>query len=163
MLFKPRFNRKTILGRMASILIVGAMAVVFQGVAYAHHPNIAATASCSNGIPVISYTASSWDPANTNNDGTNPDINILFDGAVVDTGAFVPPNFAFSDTLPAPAGTNKVDVQAVAAAPWADGWPAGRKCSSQACSMGHNFLRTGWQRLWFFSGRDAVRDGCGRV
>jgi hypothetical protein len=125
MLFKLQFNRKTVFTRIAMLVVLGVMVVGFQGIAYAHFPIITASASCVNNAPVISYTASSWDPANTNNDGTNPDIQVLFDGAVVDTGAFKNPNFAFSNTLPAPAGTNEVDVQAVAAAPWGDGWPAG--------------------------------------
>lgn len=121
-------------GRVASVVLTGVALLVLQAAvvqkAYAHHPNIAATASCSNGIAVISYTATSWDPGSTQapGDGDNPEIDIYFNGIKVDMGAFLPntnPPDQFSNTLPAPAATTSVDVQAVAAQAWGDGWPAG--------------------------------------
>lgn len=122
------FNRKTVLRRMASVLLVGAAAVVFQGVAYAHYPIIAATASCSNGIAVINFTATSFDQNPADIGGTNPDIEVLFNHVVVDSGAFVstsnPPD-EFTGVKPAPLATTTVDVQAYAAAAWGDGYPAG--------------------------------------
>ena len=59
MKIKSLFNRKTVLRRMATLLLVGAAAVALQGVAFAHSLTITATASCSNGAAVISYTMTS--------------------------------------------------------------------------------------------------------
>lgn len=120
------------LNKLAPAVLAGAALLAFQAIsvqkAYAHHPNIAATATCSNGAAVINYTATSWDQNPADPGGSNPEIDIYFNGVKVDMGAFsastVPPD-QFSNTLPAPAATNTVDVQAVAAQPWGDQWPAG--------------------------------------
>ncbi len=50
----------------------------------------------------INYTAS----VAGNGGVSNPSVNILFNGNVVDNGAFVAPGFTFSDTIAAPAGSN---------------------------------------------------------
>ena len=118
--------------RINSLALAGLALLAFQAAtvqkAYAHFPIIAATASCSNGAAVISYTASSWDQNPADPGGTNPEIDIYFNGVKVDMGAFLAntnPADQFSNTLPAPSATNSVDVQAVAAQAWGDGWPAG--------------------------------------
>lgn len=118
--------------RIASIVLAALAVVVFQGVlvqqAHAHSLTVTATASCSNGAAVISYTAVSWDQNPADPGGTNPEIQILFNGVVVDTEAFLststPPD-QFSGMIAAPSGTNTVDVEAYAAAPWGDGYASG--------------------------------------
>ena len=119
--FKSLFNRKTVLKRMASLLLVGATVVAFQGVAYAHFPIIAATATCSNGAAVINYTVTSWSPGTLS--GSIAEVNVTFNLAVVDTEPLALPLDTFSKTLPAPLATNTVDVQAFPASPfiWGDG------------------------------------------
>lgn len=89
--------------------------------AYAHFPIISATASCSDGSAVISYTVTSWSPGTLA--GSIAGVNVTFNGAVVDTEPLALPLDTFSKTLPAPMATNTVDVQAVPASPfvWGDG------------------------------------------
>lgn len=121
---KSLFSRKTVLRRMASALSVGAAAVAFQGVAYAHYPIIAATVACSNGAPVITYTVTSWDPGTAA--GSIASVDVLFNGVQVAAGPLIAtstPADQLSGMLPAPAATDTVDVQAVPAFPyiWGDG------------------------------------------
>jgi hypothetical protein len=121
MKLKSLFKRETVLKRTASLLLVGAAAVAFQGVAYAHNPVIAATATCSNGVAVINYTVTSWSPGTLS--GSIVGVDVTFNGAVVDTGALALPLDTFSGTMPAPLATTTVDVQALPASPfiWGDG------------------------------------------
>ena len=127
MKLNPLFNRKTVLRRMASLLLVGAAAVAFQGVAYAHHIIVTASVACSNGAAIISYTAISWDQGNkiAPGDGDNPAINVTFNGVTVDTRPFIssttPPD-QFSGMLPWPAATPTVDVSANTTSLWGDGF-----------------------------------------
>jgi len=132
--FHRAVGRKAASNRVASVFLAGVAFVVLQGFAiqkaYAHHPNISATASCSNGAAVITYTATSWDPGSTfgpPGDGDNPAIEILFNGNLVDTEPFLPspgqiPPDQFTNTMTAPQGTNSVDVEAIAVSPWGDGY-----------------------------------------
>lgn len=119
-----RFDRRTILRRMASLLLLGVAAIALQGVAYAHYPIVSATVACSNGAPVISYTVTSWSPGTPG--GSIADVDVLFNGVQVAMGPLIatttPPD-QFSGMLPAPASTDTVDVQAVPASPylWGDG------------------------------------------
>ena len=72
---------------------------------------ITATAACDqiSGGFLITYTA-----AVTNSGGvTNPSVDILFDGTVVDNGAFEDPSFSFSNVLDGPAGKGAGDTVAV--------------------------------------------------
>jgi hypothetical protein len=114
------FDRKTVLSRMASLLMVGA-AVAFPGVAFAHYPIIAATATCSNGAAVINYTVTSWSPGTLS--GSIAGVDVEFNGFVVDTEPLALPLNTFSGSLPAPLGTTTVNVQAFPASPfiWGDG------------------------------------------
>ena len=121
--FKSLFNRKPVLRQMASLLLVGAAAVAFQGVAYAHHIIVAANASCSNGAAFINYAITSYDTSDAA--GTNPAINVTFNGGTVDTEPFLlsqTPSNQFSKTLPwpDPAGTPTVDVSANTTSLWGD-------------------------------------------
>lgn len=109
---------------MATLLQLGAAALAFQGIAYAHYPVIAATVACSKGAPVISYTVTSWDPGTAG--GSIASVDVLFNGMQVASASLVststPPD-EFSGSLPSPAMTNTVTVQAVPAFPyvWGDG------------------------------------------
>lgn len=122
---KSHLNHNSFLRRTVSLLAIGAAAVAFQGVAYAHHIIVAATASCSNGAAFINYTITSWDQNAADLGGTNPAINVTFNGGNVDTEPFLstqtPPN-QFSKTLPwpDPAGTPTVDVSANTTSLWGD-------------------------------------------
>lgn len=115
------------LNKVASAALAGLALFVFQAVAvqkaWAHYPIITATATCSNGAPVINYTVTSWDPGQP--DGTNPNIEVLFNLNVVGSGPLTSPNWSFSGSAAPPPNTDTVDVQAVAAAAWGDNYPAG--------------------------------------
>lgn len=116
--------------RTVSLLLIAVVAICLQGffasTASAHHPTVTASASCVNGAAVISYTSISWDPSNLNNDGINPEIDILFNGNKVDMGAYtVANNFQFSGQKPAPLAALTVDVQAIAVGTWGDGFGPG--------------------------------------
>jgi hypothetical protein len=120
--------------RVASVFLTGAAMIVLLGFtaqkAYAHSLTITATASCgvNGGAATISYTVTSWDQNPADPGGTNPEIQVLFNGVVVDTEPFIststPPN-QFSNTMPAPAGATTVDVEAFAVQNWGDGYPNG--------------------------------------
>lgn len=137
MKMNPLFNRKKVLGRLASLFLIGAMAVAFQGVAYAHFPIVfSATPSCNNGTIVITFTINSWDigsalgvgptsPALGAHDGENSNVLVLFNGVQVASGAFVDPVDSFSGMANAPLGTNTVLVSATAVATWGDTYPGG--------------------------------------
>lgn len=120
----PQFSPR-ILTRLTSLLFTGAAIVVLLGFtaqkAYAHYPIVAATATCSNGAAVINYTVTSWNPGALS--GSIAGVNVLFNGAIVDTEGLVLPLDTFSGMKPAPSGTNTVDVQAVPVYPyiWGDG------------------------------------------
>lgn len=122
--FQSLINRKTVLSRMATLLQIGAVALTFQGIAYAHYPIIAATVTCSKGAPVISYTVTSWDPGTAA--GSIASVDVLFNGVQVASAPLLasstPPD-QFSGALAAPAATDTVNVQAVPASPyvWGDG------------------------------------------
>ena len=116
--------------RTVRLLMVVTLAICFLGVmastVSAHDLTVTATASCNaNGVPVISYTAISWNPGGTG--GSNTEIDILFDGVKVDAQPFslatTPPD-QFSGQQPAPSATNKVTVEGVAVANWDDGFLA---------------------------------------
>jgi hypothetical protein len=116
--------------RTVRLLLVAASAICFLGVmagtASAHFPIVTATASCANGVAVISYTAISWNPGGTG--GSDTEIDILFNGVKVDAQPFslatTPPD-QFSGQMPAPSDTNTVVVEAIAVATWDDGFPSG--------------------------------------
>jgi hypothetical protein len=118
---KSHFTPKLFLRRMSAPLLLAAMAVALQGVAFAHYPIIAASASCSNGAAVITYTVTSWAPGTDG--GSIAGVDVYFNGIVVDTEPLTLPDDTFTMTLPAPTATTTVDVQAIAARPylWNDG------------------------------------------
>ena len=117
------------LKRMKLIMVVLA-ALAFQLAvvpsASAHGVTVTATASCDpTGSTVISYTATSWFAGFG---GANPQINILFNGVVVDTGAFSSPAFSFSGSKPAPPGQTVI-VTALVVGAWDDGAAGGQSQS----------------------------------
>jgi hypothetical protein len=83
----------------------------------------------TTGLVMINYSAFSGIAGAA---GSNPTVNILFNGVVVDTQAFVAPANAFSGSEPAPAGSgpgDPVTVTAVAVAAWGDGRAGGQSAS----------------------------------
>jgi hypothetical protein len=92
--------------------------------ASAHHPEIAASHVCVQGLHTINYTATSWTSAN-NPDGRHPNIVIAYslnggDYQNVGSGAFTQANggtFSGSFTLPG-ATTGSVVVRATDVGPW---------------------------------------------
>lgn len=123
----------SVVRRVASLFLAGVALFVFQGSveqsAFAHSLTITATASCSNGAAVISYTVASWDQVDIA--GSNPTITVSFNGSVVDTEPFSlstnPPN-QFSGTKPSTA-TGSVTVEAIAVGTWDDGYASGETSS----------------------------------
>ena len=135
---KSLFNGKEFLRRTVSLLTIGAATVAFQGVAYAHHPIVSsATPSCSNGTIVINFTITSWDVGSTMaaGDGENPNVEVLFNGVQVASGAFVDPADSFSGQANAPLGVTSVHVSAIAAGTWGDGYPGGQNSDDSGTSM----------------------------
>ena len=117
--------------RSGTTLIKGglmlAMSLIFADTASA---GLTATAACdpASGLAIISYNARS-----SRGDIANPQIDILFNGVAVDTGAFVAPDYAFSGAKPAPAGAGPGDAVVVswlAVANWADGAAGGQSKSA---------------------------------
>ncbi len=143
---KSLFNRKTFLKRTVSLLTIGAAAVAFQGVAYAHHPIVsAATPSCVNGKIVINYTILSWDPTDSSapGGGENSNVEVLFDGNQVGMGVFAD---ATGNTFSGQAAVGNipspVHVSALAEGFWGDiglyppnGFPGGENSDSYGTSM----------------------------
>lgn len=131
-----RLTRLTRPAGFAAVLVASfAVGVVLATTAYAHHPEITASADCDG---VITFTSEAW--ASTNEDQrTNPDIRI---SVSTDGGPFVdlPANaayhydaandFQFTDTFTPTAGWTTVNVRATAMAPWASGAGAGDRRTS---------------------------------
>jgi hypothetical protein len=104
--------------------------VLLSGTALAHSVSITAEAVCDpngGGFPVINYTSTSWSPDKVI--GENPEIDILFNGVFVASGAYkFSSGNTFSGSAPAPSGTSAV-VTAVAVAPWGDLFGPGQTAS----------------------------------
>jgi hypothetical protein len=99
--------------------------------AWAHHPTISATAVCgTDGSITINYESVSWSSSPL--EGENPEIDILLNGNVVATGAYVYPGNSFSGSVPAPSGAGAGDtlsMTALAVGTWGDGDPGGQSDS----------------------------------
>jgi hypothetical protein len=127
-----RIERKAIMKKLLSRLsaVGGLMVVVqliFSSVAIASQPIIEADVVCEEDSLYVTYTATAWEGWPGNPDSRlNPAIEIYVDGILVHTGAFTDPNYAFSGSIPLPAGLGVGDtlpVMALAAAPWGTGLP----------------------------------------
>ena len=144
------------LNKVASAALAGFGLFAFQAVvvqnAWAHYPIVAASASCSNGAPVISYTVTSWDPGSVYapGDGDNSEIDVLFNGVGVDAQPFLPntnPPDTFSGVKPAPQATTSVDVQAVAAGFWGDNNPGSQTSNIVTVTIPTNCVVLGTGRF----------------
>ena len=154
---------------VAPVVAVGATVgalLVSAGVVSAHSPNIAAEVVCDEaGNPVIEFTSIAWgDTIDVARE--NPQIEILFDGVVVFSGAYTPPTYTFSGSAPAPAGKgagDTVEVTAFAAANWGSGVGGGQSASvvvtipEQGCGVINPALGR------FTGGGNQVRVGEARV
>src|SRR3954447_23376953 len=111
---------KTMFGRKVRLLVMAAAVLGCQlaltATAAAHSLTVTATANCVNNAAVIGYTVTSWDIGQL--DGTNPEIDIYFNGVKVDAQAFTLPNNQFSGQLPVPFGATAVTVEADAVGTW---------------------------------------------
>jgi len=122
--------------RFSSFMLAAALASALSliaGAAQAHHPNIEAVAVCDpdTNTAVIEYTSYSWAIGFV--EGENTRIDILVDGVVVESGAYAPPDYAFSGSVPTPAGAttgDEVVVSALAVDLWGDGNKAGQSAST---------------------------------
>lgn len=118
----------------ARILLAAAAVVQFfiAPAALAHHPEISAVAVCDESSElVIEYTSTAWTPAvnPTAAKRTNPQVDILVNNVVVDTGAYNSGNnFQFSGVTDAPPGTSAT-VTALAVGTWGDGFAGGQSTS----------------------------------
>lgn len=118
---------------LAATVIAGTIAIT-AGVASAHHPEITAEVACDDtGTAIINYTSTAWlgggsDPTNDPS-RENPQIDITFDGVVVDSGAYAAPTYSFSGSAPAPAGKapgDTVVVSATAVGIWGNTFSGGQ-------------------------------------
>lgn len=130
--FSRDLNGQSPRSRFLSVSLTAVALVLFQGImtqkAFAHYPIIVATPSCNNGVAVINYTVTSWDQNPADAGGTNPEIDVLFNGFAVDSGKFLStttPADQFTGMEPAPPATTTVNVQARAVGIWGDNYPAG--------------------------------------
>lgn len=104
--------------------IVGSGVVITSGTALAHHAEIAAGVECVDGIPTIGFFAEAWegmggDPTNDSS-REHHQVDISFNGVIVHSGAFLPPDYSFSGSAAAPAESGPGDVVEVTAT--AAGW-----------------------------------------
>lgn len=114
------------------IILAVALVMGWSSSALAHNNLITADASCDIGSGfVINYTSTSWAPGSLQ--GSNSQIDILFDGVVVGSGSFTISDSSFSGSAPAPAGATGgdiIEVTALAVAGWGDGFPGGQSASA---------------------------------
>lgn len=118
--------------RIRTRWVLGAAAFVLQAfaasAALAVSITISATATCSENVAVINYTAAAWDPGSYY--AQNSRIDISVNGYLVGSGAFVQAlGNSFSGSASAPAGTSAV-VTAVAVDDWVNGYPGGQSAST---------------------------------
>ena len=114
------------------VTLTVALHLVTAGAAWAHHPNVEAEAICDpdTGSAVIDYRSFSWligEPG-----GENAQVDILVDGVLVESNAYAPPDYEFSNSTPKPSGAvsgDEVIVTAVAVASWGNGSPGGQTAS----------------------------------
>src|SRR5579863_1072387 len=138
---KSQFSPRLFPRWFTSLLMLGAMAVALQGVAFAHYPIVySAVPSCSNGTIIITFTINSWDINGSNNSyptdaGLNPNVEVLFDGVDVASGAFALPKYSFTGMADAPLGVTSVHVSALAVAKWGDGYAGGENSDDYGTSM----------------------------
>jgi hypothetical protein len=108
------------LPRLIVALAVAIMLVASSRLVASPQPTIFATTRCeaTTGVFVIDYTASA------NVLGSNPSVDILVNGVVVDNGEFAPPAYEFSGTVPAPGGAGPGTIVVVSLhvlGTWTDG------------------------------------------
>jgi hypothetical protein len=131
-----RLSQQTAFGRFAlPILAVVLLGIAVQS-AYAHHPVVSgATPFCGPNGPEITYTVSAWVINGPGMESENSNVEVLFNGAQVGSGAFVDPTDSFTGTADAPAGVTSVVVSALAVATWGDGFPGGENSSDDNASI----------------------------
>src|SRR5262249_13153297 len=105
-------------------LVVLVLSTVLAQTASAHHVNLIASASCSKGAPVISYTVSTWDPVTIA--GTDSLVTVTFNGNLVESNSFTLAQTNFSNPKAAPGGVACVIVEASAVNDWGDGAAGGQ-------------------------------------
>jgi hypothetical protein len=140
-----------------TFMIAVAIQLGLASAAMAHKPTITAVAVCEEGSPVINYKSTSWSPNPL--EGENPLIQIVLNGSIVDSGAYVYPGNSFSGTLAAPSGTTAT-IYAYAGANWGDG-AAGGQYSGITISLPEDCPALGEGR--FTGGGNQVRVGDVRV
>ena len=126
-------QKRNALPRLAWGLVI-AIAVVMTVKVQAITLSITATAACVDRDFLITYTASVGNNAGIG----NPSVNILFDGVVVDNGAFASPTFTFGDTIDAPSGKGAGDTVSVSLqviGTWANGTPPGDVASTASTTV----------------------------
>jgi hypothetical protein len=111
--------RKSLLRHLLVGVGIVGLQLVAASSASAYFLTVTAQAVCSDGQPVINYTAGSW---GTHLAASNTQVNILFNGVVVDSQPFVLPTNSFSGSKPAPLNATTVTVTAIGAGVWGDGW-----------------------------------------
>jgi hypothetical protein len=113
--------------RLGALVAALALQSLLATTAFAHSVSITAEAVCVEGTAVINFRSSSWtlEPA-----GSNPTVEIAFNGNLVATGAFV---FAtgntFAGSAPAPTGSSAA-VSATAVGIWGSGATGGQSAST---------------------------------
>ena len=115
------------------------------------------------GNPVIEYTSTAWGDS-INIARENPEIHILFDGVVVDMGAYTPPTYSFDGAAPVPDGKgagDTVTVTAFAAANWGNGVGGGQSSSVTVTIPDQDCFDPAFGR--FTGGGHQVRIGEARV
>jgi hypothetical protein len=125
-MFRIKFLRPLVVG-----VGIVALQLLSASSAFAYFVTIEATAVCVNGAPVINYTAGSWELTFR---GQNTQVNILFDGVIVDSQPFVLPTNSFSGSK-TPANTGTVTVTASAVGVWGDGEAFSQRSASTTVNV----------------------------
>jgi len=116
-----------------ALVLTASFQLGAASIASAHYVQIEARSECAptSGGAVIGFVASSW--SNVSPGGDNPQVNVLFNGVTVATGAFGSGVYSLSGSLPAPSGSSAGDsvwVSVVAAGTWGDGTAGGQSVST---------------------------------
>jgi len=144
--------------RISFLSIAGSLALILQLIfaqaALAHHPEITAETICDplTGETVIAYTSTAFNGPLAQEDPTiraNPQIEIYVNGVLVQTSAYVAPDYSFSGFAPAPTDSEPGDIVAVmalAVGEWGNG-AAGGQSASTTVTIPEDCLETGTGRF----------------
>ena len=118
---------------------IAALQLLSASSAFAYAVSITANAVCTDGVATINYTATSFEQTVR---GQNTQVNILFNGSVVDSQPFLLPTNSFSGSETTLL-TGTVTVTADAVGVWGDGEANSRRTASTTVSVPTDCVEVG--------------------